>query len=194
MKNTVHQQLLQRIQHGDENALQHLYDLYFDKLYHFATSFFQNALQAEDVVQETFIKLWQNRHKINASQSLDAYLLTIVKNASIDLVRQELRMRLRNEELKQFNRKMEHQTGESILFQQELKGKIDSAVQRLPPKTRTVFSLKHKEGLSNGEIARQLNISKKTVENHINLALSRLRQSLSTSEFYSLGILLLIIS
>ncbi|MBX2874038.1 MAG: RNA polymerase sigma-70 factor [Saprospiraceae bacterium] len=171
-------QLVANLSKGDEAALAELYELYFDRLYAFATAFFGTSLDAKDVVQETFIKVWERRARLKATGSIEPFLLAIVKNTAIDLTRKKLRESLNRDSLKMDSSYRHESSGEEIVIVKELENKIERAIDQLPPKTKTVFSLKKKEGMSNSEIATKLNLSKKTVENHINIALSRLRQLL----------------
>ncbi len=171
-------QLVANLKEGDEAALAELYELYFDRLYAFATAFFGSSLDAKDVVQEAFIKIWEKRALLKPTSSIESFLLTIVKNTAIDLTRKRLRETI-NQNTFQENKADRHESsGEDIVLIKELEHKIERAINQLPPKTKTVFSMKKKEGMSNSEIANKLNLSKKTVENHINIALSRLRQLL----------------
>ena len=128
----------------------------------------------KDLVQEIFTKIWDIRHKIDEKKSFNAFLFTITLNT----IRDHFRKQVKNRKL--INKWLEEAESysESTLQSIELASlekAVDSVVVQLPPKRQMVYKLSRIDGLSNDEIAEIMNIEKKTVENHLNLALKRLR-------------------
>ena len=127
---------------------------------------------AEDIVQEVFVKLWDKRHSININSSLKSYLFKAAYNAHIDRVRREQRNNLFLTELKYHA--LQSYT-EEINGSEEKMTKIKMIVDQLPQKCKQIFLLSKSEGLKNKEIAISLSISIKTVESQMRIAFQKIR-------------------
>ncbi len=132
---------------------------------------------AEDVAQEVFIKIWTGRGVLPEVRNFRNYLFQISKNAVIDHIRRESAMVLRNNV---FAGRFfaGDDSFENDFIARETQGAIDEIVENMPPKRREVFILNRVQGKSNDEIAELLGLSKKTVENHLHLALKELKEKL----------------
>ncbi len=174
--------LAKRIRKGDIRAFDVLYHTYSQKLYGFAFSMLKNHEDAKEVVQETFFKIWEKRDRIDPSGSIQAFLFSVSYHTTIDLLRQ----RLRNDQYRIYlqNRlpEQEHSSEEDPAYYQELVRIVDETVRDLPEQRRKIYLLSREEGLSHREIAEKLNISVKTVENQINLALKAIRKQLDADD------------
>lgn len=178
--------VLERLLRDDKSALEELFNYYYPRLFNFSRSFLKIEDGIDDILQEVFIRIWQNRKKINRHETFNSYLFTITKNLLIN----ELKSRMRDERTKEivFRNSVaeEYQIAEKIELN-ELKLKISSIVENLPDKQREVFLLSRVEGLSHKDIAKRLNIKEKTVEYHIHHTLVVLKKKLIN--FGSLGML-----
>ena len=164
--------LLTNLSHGDAKAFESLFMLYFPKLKLFLSGFLDSEAEAEDLAQDVFVKLWQNRLSLAEVENLNAYLYRIAKNTlytyldrsySPNTIPMEESFHIASvEEL------------EEIVFAKELEELIEVTIEKMPPKRKAIFCMSRKQGLSNDEIAFQLNISKRTVETHISAALTDL--------------------
>ncbi|MGH7493700.1 MAG: RNA polymerase sigma-70 factor [bacterium] len=148
-------------------------------MFNFAHYKLRNVEAAEDIVQEVFIKLWENRHQIKAERSLKSYLYTITTNLALNYIRHtkvaiKFQRTLNEESFLQ-------ESPQSSLEKKELHEKLLAALALLPEKPRIVFMMSRMEQLSYREIAERLEISIKTVESHIGAALKALRKSLQTA-------------
>lgn len=146
----------------------------YQKLFNTAFRILRNEQASEDVTQDVFTKLWINRERINIEGSIDAYLKRAIINTSLNYLEKHKRdvpLDLHSHE------KEETKTLQSIL-DADLTEHINKAVSTLPSKCRVIFCLSRFDGLSNQEIADQLNLSKRTVENQLGNALIKLRQQL----------------
>ncbi len=162
-------ELIKLLQNDDCNAFDRLFLLYGDKLYRFAFSLLKNHEDAENIVQEVFLRIWYNRAKIDTSRSFKSFLFTVAYNLIIDELRLRLKDRNYLKHLEKFfnvsDLNTQHNTDYNLLRFQ-----VYNVVKELPEKRRMVYLLSRESGYSNKEIAAKLGISLKTVENQINLA------------------------
>jgi len=174
--------LIQRLINGDQTAFELLFRFYYPGLVTFASRIVLDSDEAEEIVQEFFVKLWTGRREIKKSGTLKSYFFTSVKNRALNFlkkekisekVRQELREMIETDRLYQ----------PDLFVESELQPRIKSAFEKLPPRTNEVFTLSRFKDFSNDEIAEQLNISKRTVETHISNALKLLREELKDYMF-----------
>jgi len=180
--------LVHRLKKDDKTAVDELFSYYYPRLYHFSKSILKIEEGIDDILQEVFVSIWLNRHKINSAETFNSYIYTITKNEVLNSIRSNLRNQaFRNELYRQLVPK-EHDTPDPIEFSETSTG-IDKIVAGLPEKRHKVFILSRNEGLSNGEIARQLNISEKTVEDHITHAIRHIKVAMK-----EMGILFVIYS
>ena len=186
--------LAERLVKGDEGAFKQLFERYFEPLVLFAASICKSQEIAEEMVQEVFIKVWQNRHTVNPDLSFKAYLYKITKNQVINFVR---RAAFEERVKKELWLRMEqgHNPTEDRIFSSEYHEQVTHALQRLSPQKQLIFRLSRGEGKSHQEIATQLGLSRSTVKNHIVETLNFVRNYLQTHSdisFQSLLVILLI--
>jgi RNA polymerase sigma-70 factor (ECF subfamily) len=172
-------EILNRLGKDDQLALRELFEQYNKPLFYYACKFV-NADEAHDIIQDVFVYLWQQRSMLVVSSSLNGYLSGMVRNSCLKHLRNvasktvdmDDERHLKLEELKHFQ-----QDPDAInsLIEKELEGKLQEALEKLPPRCLEVFLLSRKEGLKNKEIANQLGISEKSVEKHITKALQIVR-------------------
>jgi RNA polymerase sigma-70 factor (ECF subfamily) len=169
-------QLIARIQNGDHAALKALFTHYHTLLCRLASALLKDPDQAKDVVQEVFIKIWRNRHDIRITTSLKAYLKRAVVNTSLNYLEQNnASLKLPVEKADQQHSAYQPDTPHEY---QELVIKVDVAIQQLPVRTRTVFTLIRSEEMSYKEVSDSLDISVKAVEKEMMKALRLLREAL----------------
>ena len=166
------------LQKGSVTAFERLFQNYGQKLYRFSHRYLKSETEAEDVVQEVFLKLWENRTGLKTGTSFQSYLFTIAfnaiqKNFNRKAVRDNFRMTL-FEHLAEENSALEDQPGFELLMQ-----KLDLLIDQMPARRKEIFLKRKKEGKSVGDIATEMDISKKTVENQITEAMNYLRKSFS---------------
>lgn len=168
--------LVERIREGDEQAFEKLFCEYYYDLCSFAYQFTSCNERAKDLVQDVFIKIWNRREKWKVHRSVKAYLLKAVRNTAINHInerghRSEVRETLSREKLQNIKPSVDF----GLDKKDELVDQIWEAVVAMPERRRRVFILYHRHGLSYDEIAEVLDISRKTVENHMGLALKDIR-------------------
>ncbi len=160
---------------GDAQSFRKIYDLYIKKIYHFIYGYVKEKNEAEDIVQNVFIKIWEKRNVIDKEKSFEGFVFTIAYRAIIDRFRQ-------NASKPYFNKgdMLDPQVSSSVfsddlLHQHEIESLYNKSLQALPPKRKEIFVLSRHDGLTNKQIAEKLGISVKTVENQMTAALSSLK-------------------
>jgi RNA polymerase sigma-70 factor (family 1) len=177
--------LLDLLRLDDRKAFDILYKKYSPKLYYAAYNLFRDREVCEDLVQELFIDLWTKRNELNVS-SLEWYLKVAIKNRVLMYIRTQRAML----DVSAIEVLAEKYSADSKLIQHDITRVLESNVALLPEKCRQIFTLSRREYLSNKEIASRLNISIKTVENQITIALRYLRSGL-TDYLPAIAVLLL---
>jgi RNA polymerase sigma-70 factor (family 1) len=168
--------LIESLRNGDEKAYTYLIDSYHHKLCVYANSLVKNIYSAEDIVQNVFIKVWEQRARLKSDHAIKSFLYKLAYNEFIDLYRKNQSLfSLEKTYYDALNSVVLEDDSES--FQRILKV-VNKEIESLPPKCKEVFVLSKKEGLTNIEIAEHLEVSIKTVEAQITKAFSILRSSL----------------
>jgi len=165
--------LFKKVQKGDVKSLEVLFDRYYNVLCNFAYLFLKNEECAKEIVSELFIKIWQKRREIIIRESLKSYLYKSVKNAVISMKRKEKKTERLMEDSDLNN--PEFITPETLLLRKELEEKVNQLFSDLPLKAGLVFRMKRIDGLRYKEISKILNISEKTVENHMGNAIKKIK-------------------
>lgn len=179
------EEIIRRLKQDEKKALDDLFGYYYPRLFHFSKSILKIEAEVDDILQEVFVKLWLNRHKIGNVETFNSYIFTITKNEVLNLIRTNIRNNSFKNELFQRSVAEEFQMHSQLEFN-EVKSGIDQVISQLPEKRRQIFILSRTEGFSNKEIAQQLNISEKTVEDHITHAIKKIKISLKGMGIISL--------
>lgn len=168
--------LLEHLKSGDREAFHKLYERYYPILLRHLFFRCQQTDLAEDIAQETFLKVWQNRTTLKPNKPFFALLAKIGLHLLLDRFRKEgTRSKYQDRVAESYDRAPSSPS--SDLQHKELERAIRSVVlQNLPEKCRRVFLLNRMEGMSNSEIATMLGLSKKTVENQLYHALKVIRR------------------
>lgn len=168
--------ILRGVVGGSHEAFRSLFMCYYPKVRAFIHGFLKNDDDAEDVAQLVFIKLWNKREQFRNVHHFDAYLYALTKYTMLNFIAAK-RPVVFTEEVEKLETACET-TPDIELETRDLELRIDMIVESMPLQRRTVFRLSRIQGLANDEIARRLGIQKKTVENHLNLALKELKEAL----------------
>ena len=186
----VNKETIEKLKNGDMVAFDTIYRKYSPKLFGFIWKIIKVELDAEEIMQEVFMKIWEMRGKIETYTSFDSFLYTIAYNKSINLIRKKISEQKYIDFLKSLPELSEPAAIDDLQFS-ELNEQINSLIQKLPPRQKEVFLLSREKELTYNEIASQLNISKNTVENHMVKALRYLRNNINdVSLLHSLFIFL----
>ena len=141
----------------------------------YASSYVNDVDIAKDITQDVFIKLYEKRQILQIHTSLKSYLYTSVRNRCLDHIKLHKIRELHKTQI--YNSISENVEEESTeVMQSELQAKINVAIASLPDRNREIFRLNRIDGLTNQEIADELNLSKRTVETHISNALKKIKE------------------
>ncbi len=179
------EEIICRLKKDDKSALDVLFSYYYPRLYHFSKSILKIENEIDDILQEVFVKIWLSRGKIGNAETFNAYIFTITKNEVLNLIRSKLKDHNFRDELYLRSVAEEYQPQNQLEYD-EIKTGINQIVACLPEKRQHVFILSRTEGLSNKEIALKLNISEKTVEDHITHAIRHIKISMKDMGILSL--------
>jgi RNA polymerase sigma-70 factor (ECF subfamily) len=174
---TNDQMIFQSIKSGDEKALEMLFKEYYQPLCRYANSYLEDPDDAEEVVQNCFIKLWEKRENINIQSSVKSYLYQIIRNACLNEIKHQQVKKNYGDMVSQQGEQHSEASDQTTL-RGELEEKIAVALQSLPQQCRLIFTMSRFEELKYQEIADQLNLSIKTVENQMGKALKLMRAQL----------------
>lgn len=178
------------LRRGDSGAFEKIFRKYFKSLHAYAYSFMKDDELAEEIVQNVFCRIWERRDLLNADGALKAYLYRSVHNESLNYLKQQ---KTRSAFIVHYSKAEEitsAQASDKVMVA-ELDRQIQKALNELPQQCRTIFQLSRFEQLKYQQIADQLNLSVKTVENQMGKALKVLR--LKLAEFLPLVLYILIV-
>ncbi|WP_106832259.1 RNA polymerase sigma-70 factor [Parabacteroides pacaensis] len=162
------------LKQSNKDAFSLLFTTYYTDLVLFGGNFVQNKTIAEDIVQNVFLKLWNDRSNLEIETSFKSYLLKAVRNSCLDELRHQ-------EIVRDYHCHAAHSAilddydTENYILYSDLYTRLEEALKKLPPKIREAFEMNRFEGLKYQEIAQRLEVSQRTVEVRIGKALELLR-------------------
>ncbi len=166
--------LLGRMGVGDQDAFKIIYNSFHERVYTFSLWYLKSEVEAEEVVQEIFLKLWQLGTDAAKINNLESFLRTLTRNHSLDMLRKRASEAKADTALAVNWQENHNDTEEQILLN-DTKKVLQEAIDLLPKQQRLVYELCGQQGLKNDEVAEQLNLSPLTVRTHMKLALKFLR-------------------
>jgi RNA polymerase sigma-70 factor (ECF subfamily) len=168
-----------------KSAFERIYATYYAKLVRFSKEYVLSEADAENIVQDIFLAMWERRGELEEVQNMNAYLFRIVRNRCIDFLRKRVKTDLHRQPLSEVEQK-EYEfklyalnlfdTG--ALSDEDIEKLIADALQQLPAKCRDIFVLSRFENMSHKQIAEKFDLSPNTVNNQIHIALTKLKREL----------------
>jgi RNA polymerase sigma-70 factor (family 1) len=173
-----HKEVIELLKQSDQKAFNTLFRLYSAKVYHFSYSYLKSTAEAEEIVQDTFIKIWEKRETINTAYSFSGFVFTVAHHLILNRIR-----KIRNENqckamLAKDGILIKNETEEKILHA-ELEKVQQAALTELPPRRKIIYQMIREDGMTYKQVAEQLNISVKTVESQMTEAIKHFRAKLS---------------
>lgn len=171
------QQLVKLLQKGNVEAFDSLFGAYSSKLFGFAFKYFRNESDAEELVQEVFVKVWENRQSLKSEYSFRSYLFTIALNQIRKYYNKKAASLRYLESLSAET--FTSEAGNNENYELALQ-KLNSIIDTMPPRRREIFIKSKLEGKSSKEIASELNITPGTVDNQVSEAIRFIRNQMKT--------------
>ncbi len=172
-------ELVRLLQKGDMTAFDAIYQQYGRRVSGFVFRYIKQEADVEEIVQEVFVKIWVNRHKLDADASFESYLFTITYNTIISIIRKRVNEKKYVEHVKSLQRHNYVDNTIDDIQYKDLNTKVDLLLNQLTPRQKEIFLLSREQGLTHKEIAAKLNISSNTVKNHLVTTLSFLKSKLA---------------
>ncbi len=160
------------IKKGSDRAFRQLFDDYHAKVFHYVLRFTRDEDDAEDLAQRVFVKVWENRKKIDAARSLDAYIFTIAHHLACRYLKQKARSMSRTTMAEEATAP----STENIIYLHELTELTRLKIDQLPEKRQIIFKMHYEEYLSDEEIAEVLGLSVHTVRSQLVKASKSIRE------------------
>jgi len=162
---------------GDARAFDELFQLYGKRLYHFALGYVKSKQEAEEIVQEVFLKIWHNRKGLHPELSFRSYLFTIAYRQIAEALKKRLREQSYVHEIAGSVVSFTDEMADRMNYQSLLE-LVKVQIEKLPPRQKEVLQLRKMSGLHIGEIADLLALSPKTVEHHLTEAIKNIKAGL----------------
>jgi len=184
--NRSNKDLLLLIKEGDMVAFYHIYERYCARLYGFVLRYIKQEQDAEEIVHEVFIKIWEARDKIDVYSSFESFIFTIAYNSTISMFRKRTKEKKYMEHLRSLQQVEKAPDLTDEIHFNELNDQVQTLLNELTPRQKEIFQLSREKGLSHEEIAKKLNITVNTVKKHMVNTLAFLKSHLDTNMITSL--------
>ena len=171
------QNLVRRLRKSDTSAFEFVYNKFREKLYYFTLGYLHSSAESEEIIQNVFVSLWENRDSLREGHSLSSYLYKITVNQVYNHIKHEA---VRQKYFEQMST-LDPAEGEDVQHNfiiTDMQNLIDKLMESMPEKQQFIFKLSKQEGLSNNEIAQRLGLSVRSVENQIYRAMKFIRTKL----------------
>jgi RNA polymerase sigma-70 factor (ECF subfamily) len=173
---------MEQIATGDQQAFKQLYGYFYKRLYHFAMSMVKTKEAAEEIIEDVFIRIWQQRAALPVIRNLKVYLYTAVKNTSLNYLSKKAKESI-TEPFDHIHIEFSESVNpEQMMITAEMFNKIRQSVEALPPRCKMIFKLIREDGLRYKEVSEILNISVNTIDAQMAIAVSRIASAL-TADF-----------
>lgn len=169
-------QLIKGLKKDDKKSFDELFERYYDQCYAYAIALVKDAAAVEDIIQNVFLKVWLARMRIEASRPFQNYLLASIRNESLSY----LRLKFHSSKVSAMPEVADSAPGAiNYLTYSEIDSKLSGVVSKMPTQRRRIFEMSRNQELSINEISTKLNLSPRTVERHLYLALKDIRKVIS---------------
>lgn len=174
-------ELVEKLRNGDIDAFDQIFKKYGDRLFGFTLGYLKSKEETEGLVQDVFLKVWENRKNLRKESSLKSYLFTIAYHDMCQIFRRKQiheKFLEENENSAYLTTNLEEQLEYKATLEQ-----INNLIERLPEKQKVIFNKSRREGKSTKEIAKEMNLAPGTIDNQISAALKFLRNHISENNF-----------
>lgn len=172
----ISQDIIEELTEGNQEAFHIIFKAAYPQVRAFSMGLLKNDADADDIAQLVFIKLWTKRTMLAQVRNFDTYLYTITKNTILNHIASRKALMIDITDIP--NVSTDNASPLDQIEASDMQLLIDMVVGNMPPQRQTVYRMSREDGLSNEQIAKTLGLQKKTVENHLNLALGDIRKVL----------------
>lgn len=174
--------LIVQLSSGNSRVLRDIMDIYQKRLYKYALQYVRNEFVAEEIVEDTFVILWNKHAELKDVEDISGYLLVITRNLCLNYLRKE---HLEVIDLASLTEEQIYQRSNLYVLEDETlcsllsndyETRLNNILDQLPEKTRQIFLMSRREGLKNKEIAEKMQLLEKTIEYHITKALLEIKK------------------
>ena len=170
--------IIRRIRQGDIKEFESLFRSSYASLVRYAKTIVKDHDTAEEIVQEFFFRMWQDREKMNITSSVNGYLFRSVHNRCLHFIEHQKVVEKHESEIIASTDELNEQVTDTIYYN-ELQARVARVLEKLPDRCSRIFSMNRFEGLKYSEIAEKLSVSVKTVELNMGKALKEFRKALA---------------
>ena len=170
-------ELIQQLAEGNEEAFKQFYNQHWNRIYSLALAYLKSAAQAQDIVQEVFLKVWTRREQLKNVEKPEAFVYIMGRNEVLNALKKKISLAAIDEQANDYLPD-DYLLPNQVVDLKEMQQKINRAIDTLPPQQKLIFKLSREEGLNHEQIADRLGIERATEKNHIVRALNSLRQLL----------------
>lgn len=181
----ISQDIIEELTEGNQEAFRIIFKAAYPQVRAFSLGLLKNDADADDIAQLVFIKLWTKRAMLAQVRNFDTYLYTITKNTVLNHIASRKALMIDITDIP--NVSTDNVSPLDQIEAGDMQLLIDMVVENMPPQRQAVYRMSREEGLSNDQIAETLELQKKTVENHLNLALGDIRKVLKIFILLLLG-------
>lgn len=165
--------------HGDQRALEKLYTYFYGKLFRFTVALVRQAEVAEEIVEDIFVRLWERRTTLPEITNLQVYLFVASRNRALNYLDWKSRDVISYVEIYPVDISVSQETPDNLLMTKEMSARINQAVDALPAKCKLIFKLVREEKMKYREVAEVLNISARTVDTQMTIAMKKLAATIT---------------
>jgi len=183
--NDQEREVIEQLRDGSKEAFRLMFDEVGPKIYAFALSYLKNEFEAEELLQEVFLKLWEVRSSLDSSRNLKSFLFKICINLIYDFIRRKNIEQVYLDYSGKNNPSSGDNTWHEVIYNDMLNN-LQQLIAAMPEQRQRIFRMSKEDGLSNEEIADRLNLSKRTVENQLYRAVSFLKERINTGSIPAL--------
>ena len=164
----------------DEAALSVLFDTYYEKLYLFAEKYIYDSDKAHDIVQDVFLKIWENAERLELTSSIQHYLFASVRNGCLNYLKS---LQIEDGNNRKYAEAYIESQNVDMVDDEELLARVRQVLDELPEKCREVCLLRFVEGYKYAEIAARLDMNENTVKAQLHRGMERLKQAFATYDY-----------
>jgi len=181
----IDRDIIKKLKSGDKKAFQRIFNAYSERLFNFTFSYLKDSYESEEIVQEIFLRLWENRTEVDEEKSFQSFLYRMAVNKVYNNLKHKVVCRKYENYLNSLDQSYSV-SPEEHLYRKDLVEKLRELLSMLPEQKRKIFEMSKLEGLSNAEISKQLDLSIRTVENQIYRATKFLKDNLKDEYLFIL--------